>query len=99
MTRREAWRLGGALLLGAALALPAGIMLGGRVEHDPTSRVASGSASASRNPFSPRIVSDQAFLDQQRGNVEALERHCRETGESCATARAARRWLEDATGE
>ena len=99
MTRRERWRLGGALVLGAALAFPAGILLGGRAPRELPSPVAAAPTSASRNPYSPRILTDPAFLEQQRRNVAALEQYCRETGESCAEARGARRWLEDAARE
>ena len=95
MSGRETLRLLGALLLGAALAFPAGMMIAGRDEVAGTPAQHSQGA-AVRNVFSPRVRSDPYFLDQQRKNVEALELHCRETGESCAEARAARRWLEDA---
>ena len=36
---------------------------------------------AVRDVFSPSVRSDPWFLDRQREKVEALEAHCRETGE------------------
>ena len=47
-----------------------------------------------REVYSPEILDDPWFVEQQRANIEALERTCRETGEMCGEAREARRWLE-----
>ena len=72
MPHRQAIALGCALILGAAIAFPAGLLLGssgGERER--------GSASRSGGPFrevySPSIYKDRYFLEQQRRNVEALE--------------------------
>jgi hypothetical protein len=48
-----------------------------------------------RNMFSPSVRGDPWFLDRQREGVEALERYCRRTGQSCAEARAARHRLSE----
>jgi hypothetical protein len=45
--------------------------------------------------YSPKVLTDPYFLDRQRANVAVLEQHCRQTGELCAEARQARRWLEE----
>ncbi len=90
MTRHERARLGGALLLGAAVAFPAGLLLGGGGGDGARAPAPRGSA-AVRDAFSPRVQSDPYFLDRQRDNVAALEAHCEETGELCAEAGAARR--------
>ena len=93
MTRGELVRLGGALLLGAALAFPAGLILAGRGE---TPRPAKARPPAAvRDVFSPGVRSDPWFLDRQRENIAALEAHCRRTGETCAEARAARRRFDE----
>ena len=91
MSAREAARLGCVLLIGMAVAFPAGLMLAGGGGEKPAGRA--GSATM-REVFSPKILDDPYFVEQQRVNIEALERTCRETGEMCAEARAARRWLE-----
>lgn len=93
MSRSEGLRLAAALLLGAALAFPVGLIVAGNEETPRSS--ASRSPAAVRDVFSPRVRSDPYFLDRQRENVEALEAHCRETGEPCAEARAARRRLDE----
>lgn len=92
MTGKDLTRLAAALLIGAALAFPAGMMLARR-DDSPLARNPRPQA-AVRDVFSPRVRSDPYFLDRQRENVEALELYCRDTGESCAEARDARRWLD-----
>jgi hypothetical protein len=88
VTRGELARLGGALLLGAALAFPAGIWISGERE---TGRPAARRPPAEmRAVFSPDVRGDPYVLDQLRQQVEALEAHCRGTGEMCAEARGAR---------
>ena len=95
MTRKEAGKLALALLLGAALALPAGVVIGrlggGGGEAERPARAA---GAAGRDLFSPSVLSDPAFLERQREGVEALERHCARTGQDCSVARAARRRLD-----
>lgn len=94
MAGRDLARLGCALALGMALAFPAGLMVAGnRADRAPPSRGAASTAER-RDVFSPRILDDPYFLEQQRRNVEALEAHCRESGESCVEAGQARRWLD-----
>jgi hypothetical protein len=95
MTPRELGKLGCALLVGAGIAFPAGLMLAGR-EGEPPSRAAPAPAPASgRAVYSPRVLSDPYFLDQQRKGAEALEAHCRSTGEMCDIARKAREMLAE----
>lgn len=84
-----------ALLLGAAIALPVGMMLGGIGGDEAQTLVMPPAADATaRNAYSPKVLSDPYFVDEQRKGAEALEAHCRDTGEMCAEARAARRWVE-----
>lgn len=86
-------KLGAALLLGMALAFPLGMMVAGdRDEDAPTDR-GSGETAQRRDIFSPKVLDDPYFVQQQRRNVAALEARCRDTGEMCAEARAARGWL------
>ena len=86
MTRGEAVRLGGALLVGMALAFPIARMVAGERAAPPARAVAER-----RAMFSPDVRGDPYVLDQLRGQVEALEAHCDATGELCAEARGARR--------
>jgi hypothetical protein len=88
MTRGEAFRLGVAVLLGAALAFPAGLILAPR---EPAPRPpATAPAEGTRAMFSPRVRSDPAFLAALRDNAAALEAECGRSGEFCAEARGAR---------
>jgi hypothetical protein len=91
MTGKELTRLVAALLLGAALAFPVGMMLAGRDDSRPAPRP----SAAMRNVFSPSVRTDPYFIDRQRENVEALERYCRETDKLCAEARTARQRLDE----
>lgn len=96
LTKRQIGMLVCALLLGAAVALPAGMMLGGIGGGKQQVRAVPPPATATaRAVYSPRVLSDPYFLEQQRKGVEALEAHCRQTGEMCAEARAGRRWLDE----
>ena len=81
-----------AALAGAAVAFPAGLYLGRPVAPGEPVRPRGGSASL-RNRYSPAVLSDPYFLDQQRRIVEALEASCRGSSTYCAEARAARRRL------
>ena len=68
MTRGEAVRLGGALLVGMALAFPIARMVAGERAAPPARAVAER-----RAMFSPDVRGDPYVLDQLRGQVEALE--------------------------
>jgi hypothetical protein len=84
-------KLGCALLLGAALAFPAGIMVAGMRNGVPGVRgPAPRRTPAMRDVFSPSVRRDPWFLDRQREGVEALASYCARTGKSCSEARAAR---------
>jgi len=93
MTGRERVRLAAAALAGGAIALPLGMMLSRDAPSAPAP--AAVPAADRRAVFSPRVLSDPYFLDRQREGIEALEARCRETGEFCAEARQARRWLDE----
>lgn len=95
MTGKELARLGAALLLGAALAFPAGLWLAGESDQAAGPRAAPSRAAVGRAIFSPRIKDDPYFVEQQRKGIEALEAECRRTGAFCPEARAARRRLEE----
>ena len=97
--------LGCAALLGAAIAFPAGIMLGrGGAAPEPAAEPGTGVSSrtapnrAVRDFYSPSILDDPYVIEQQLRVVEALELSCRQSGERCAEARAAReRWEANRT--
>lgn len=55
---------------------------------------ASGNAKF-RKFYSPQISNDPYVQDQWRKGVEALEAQCLHTGQRCAEAKAARRWLSE----
>jgi hypothetical protein len=96
VTSRDLTRLGCALLVGAGLAFPAGLYVAGLAEGSPDRPPARAPAPAAvRDVYSPALRSDPWFLDRQRAGIEALERHCRQTGESCPEAREARRWFDE----
>ena len=95
MTGKELARLAAALLVGAALAFPAGLWLAGDPEHAAGPRAAPSRGAVGRAIYSPRIKDDPYFIDQQRKGIEALEAECRRTGDFCAEAREARRSLGD----
>jgi hypothetical protein len=91
VTTRDLAKLGLALLVGAAIAFPAGMMVAGSGgDSDGPAPANRQSAASVRDVFSPSIRTDPWFLERQREGVEALERHCTQTGESCPEARAAR---------
>jgi len=93
---RDLAKLGGALLVGAALAFPAGLLVAGWADapQDRPPPRSSGPA-AVRDVYSPAVRSDPWFIERQRVGIEALENHCRQTGENCPEAREARRWLDE----
>jgi len=88
MRRGDAMRLGAALLLGMALAFPAGIWVAGERGTGPSP--ARQPPTAMRAVFSPDVRGDSYVLDQLRQQVETLEAHCLATREMCAEARGAR---------
>ena len=96
---REWRRLGCAAALGAIIAFPAGVLVSGRgpVEQKTThSKATSGPAgeAEARKPYSPNVLGDPYVVRQHQEIVEALEMSCRKTGEGCAEARQARRYLK-----
>lgn len=94
-TPRDLGKLGCAVFVGAGLAFPAGLMLAGRPD-EPQSRAAPELVSETgRAIYSPKVLSDPYFMDQQRKGVEALDAHCRATGEMCDLARRARERVSD----
>jgi len=96
---RQALALLGVFALGAAVAFPAGLLLGGGSRRDaPPARRPEGSGGALRQPYSPSLLDDPAFLEQQRRNAQALEQACRTTGDYCTQAKAMRRWLAEHEG-
>jgi hypothetical protein len=91
VTPKDLARFGCVVLLAMAVAFIAGIAIsGGSADR---ARGPAGSAAAQREVYSPKVLSDPYFVDQQRRNAEALERRCREAGEMCAEAEALRGWL------
>ena len=96
MTTKELAKLGLALLVGAAIAFPAGMMVAGSQNRpDRASPATRRNDAGMRDMFSPSIRRDPAFLERQREGVEALERYCAQSGKSCPEARAARRALAE----
>lgn len=87
-------RIGCALLVGVGIAFPLGFMLGGRDGSSQVQQSQTSQTATRREFYSPKILTDPYFFDQQRRNVEALEDVCRRTGQSCREAREARHWLE-----
>ena len=98
MSGKAIVRAGLAALLGAAIAFPAGMMF---AESDVGREVrrAPAGAAAMPNLYSPKVLDDPYFVEQQRKNVEALERMCNESGEMCYEASEARRWLQEHADE
>jgi len=95
VTAKDLARIGLALLFGAAVALPAGFFLGRLGGGGEQERPMRQGDSSVRDVFSPAIRSDPYFLARQREGIEALERHCARTGESCVEAHAARSRLTE----
>lgn len=105
--RDKRW-LGCAALLGALVAFPAGMMLGGGgagsdqgAERDAGR---AGGAPRSKPPravrdfYSPSVLNDPYVIEQQLRVVEALELSCRQFGARCAEARKARERVEEKSG-
>ena len=91
--RRELIGMALVLAAGMALAFKAGMIVGEDSEQPRAARP--DDAARVREAYSPRVLDDPYFLEQQRRNVEALEQGCEERGELCAEARQARAWLEE----
>ena len=94
--------LGCAALLGAAIAFPAGMMLGrGGAAPEPAEERGAGDAprakskQAVREFYSPSILDDPYVIEQQLRVVEALELSCRQYGERCTEAQKARERVEE----
>ena len=97
MTGKDVVRMACAVLVGAALAFPAGMMFAGReVVREREGPAVAGTAGA-RKFYSPVILKDPYVLDQHRRVVEALELQCRHYRERCAEAEQARRWMNNVT--
>lgn len=97
------WRtLGCAALLGASIAFPVGLMVGGRGGSGPQAEgparpaPSGGETRTGRNPYSPRIASDPYVIEQQRKVLRALEAGCRQLKQNCAEAEQARLRIEEA---
>lgn len=89
------WKIVLALLLGVAIAFPAGMYFAGSEQAaPPPAAEPASSGTRTRNLYSPAILSDPAFRTQQRELVETLESHCHKTGQNCAEAAQARRWFD-----
>jgi hypothetical protein len=100
VNRRSWGALGCAAFVGAAVAFPAGVIFGGRdairQKDGPESQRDDASPKANfRNVYSPKIYDDPYVQEQWRKEVEALEAQCRDAGEHCTEAKAARRWLSE----
>ena len=89
------------LVLGAAGFFLLGIGVSQRAAHRqeaPPSAMSSGgaaSAPSGRRIFSPSITGDPYVLQQWKAAVEKMERRCREAGEFCAEAKAAREQMDE----
>ena len=94
--RRELIGMALVLAAGMAVAFKAGTIVGQDSEQPRVSRP--DAAATAREAYSPRVLDDPYFLQQQRRNVEALEQGCEERGELCAEARQARAWLAERQG-
>lgn len=94
-SRRKSLLTAAAVLAGVVFAFLAGLQVG-RSPSPPsdTARPRGGTTSV-RDRYSPALLSDPYFLDQQRRLVETLEASCRALGDYCKEARAARRRLTE----
>lgn len=100
MSRKNWGALGCAAFVGAALAFPVGVIVGGREavgqKGGPLASSDDASVQAnSRKFYSPKIHDDPYVQDQWRKVVEVLEAQCRHTGQRCTEAKAARRSLSE----
>lgn len=90
---RDGLKIVGAVLLGAAIAFPAGLWFAGR--QAPERAPVPPDTTGFRQPYSPTVLRDPHFLSEQREAAAALEKRCREANEFCAEAEGARRWLAE----
>lgn len=96
MAGRDSIRLVAALLLGAVIAFPLGMIVAGKGGYSTGTRGANPAADApARQVFAPSITSDPYFLARQREGIELLERQCRDSGDYCSEAAQGRRWLTE----
>lgn len=94
MGRKNWGAMGCAALLGAAVAFPAGLIIGW---HDPpvekAQRGTAGMIGNYRKIYSPDAHNDPYVQAQWQRVVEELEAQCSYTGERCTEAKAARESL------
>lgn len=100
---RRDWRgIGCAALLGASIAFPMGVIIGGNEPARETEGEARrpgpsrGQAPSARNAYSAQVASDPYVIEQQRKVLRALEVSCRQSGHHCAEAEQARLRIEEA---
>ena len=80
--------------MGLILSFLAGVMVAMRtVTERETSPYANAGNAALPNLFSPNPTHDPYFISQERKNLEALERTCRQTGKYCHEAAQMRQSL------
>ncbi len=86
--------LGCAFVISLAAAFLAGVMVARRTvaERETSPQVNAGNATLP-NPFSPQPTKDPYFINQERKNLEVLERTCRQTGKYCHEAAQMRQRL------
>ena len=98
-------RLGCAALIGALLAFPAGMTLSTRepvqldAPHAQRPSGQPGNAIDARKPYSPEVLGDAHVIDEHRRTAQAMELSCRQTGQLCAEAEQARKYLLARDGE
>jgi hypothetical protein len=100
VSRKNWGALGCAAFVGAAVAFPVGMIFGGRdalrQKDGPEAQRDSASVTANfRKVYSPKIHDDPYVQDRWQKVVEALEEQCRNEGEHCTEAKAARRSLSE----
>lgn len=78
-------------ILAVTVAFLAGLTLGDRQHNAPASVSGATDEAEFRKVFSPQVAKDPNFRRRHRENVEALEAYCRQSGEMCVEARAARK--------
>lgn len=101
--RTGKWRgFGCAALIGASIAFPLGIIVGGNEPQGESVRdsrrpaQARGEAPKARNVYSPRVAGDRYVIEQQRRVLRTLEASCRQSGRYCPEAEQARLRIEEA---
>ena len=92
--------LGCAAFFGAVVAFPAGVIFGGRNASNQQDRPGAQRENAGVKPnfrkfYSPNIHSDPYVQGQWQKVVEELEAQCRNTGQHCTEAKAARNSLAE----